>query len=64
MSGGWRRAPASGAARGYGPEHVAQRAQLAPLVAAGKAMCAELVCLMPSRRIEPDAPWDLGSYPG
>ena len=59
MSGGWPRPPASASARGYGQSHVAQRAQLAPIVAAGKAMCAELVCLMPSRRIDPDAPWDL-----
>lgn len=59
MSGGWRRAPASAAERGYGAPHQAQRAELAPIIASGRALCAEVVCLEPSRRIAPDAPWDL-----
>lgn len=63
MSGGWRRAPSSAADRGYGPEHTSQRAQLAPIVASGRAMCAEVICLMPSRRIDPGEPWALGHTP-
>lgn len=63
MSGGWKRSPASASARGYGPEHTRQRAQLAPIVAAGKAMCAEVICVEQSRRIAPDAPWDLAHTP-
>ena len=59
MSGGWARPSASASARGYGASHVSQRAQLAPIVAAGKALCAETVCLMPTRRIDPGEPWDL-----
>lgn len=59
MSGGWRREAASASERGYGASHVAQRAQLAPVVASGRAMCAEVICIMPSRQIVPDAPWDL-----
>ena len=63
MSGGWRRAPASAADRGYGPDHTAQRAAIAPLVASGRALCAEVICLEPSRRIDPGGPWALGHTP-
>ena len=59
MSGGWQRPVTSASDRGYGADHVRQRAQLAPIVATGKAMCAEVICLEQSRLIAPDAPWDL-----
>ena len=59
MSGGWKRPPASASSRGYGWSHQQQRAALVPLVASGRAMCAEVICLEPSRLIAPDAPWDL-----
>lgn len=36
-----------------------QRKQAAKLVAAGQAICAEAVCLKPTRWIEPGTPWDL-----
>jgi hypothetical protein len=59
MSGGWARPPASASERGYGPSHKRQRALLKPLVDSGRAMCAEVICLERSRRIEPGTPWDL-----
>jgi len=43
----------------YGPAHRAERARLAPSVEAGEAECAELVCVMPDRWIEPGEEWDL-----
>ncbi len=48
------------AARGYGHQHQQERQRWAPTVAAGKADCAELVCLNPAGRwIEPGQDWDL-----
>lgn len=41
--------------RGYGAEHRRLRDALAPVVAAGEAVCAR--CHL---RIAPGAPWDLG----
>ena len=43
----------------YGPEHRATRERLAPLVASGRARCAERVCWMPDRWIEPGSRWEL-----
>lgn len=43
----------------YGGEHQRLRDKLAPLVAQGLVDCCELICLMPTRRIEPDQAWDL-----
>lgn len=51
------RAPAS--ARGYGPEHQAERARWEPVIAAGNGRCAETVCLEDTRYIAPGTPWDL-----
>lgn len=45
--------------RGYGSEHQQTRARLRPTVDRGEAYCAEVICLMPSRWIEPGTPWDL-----
>jgi hypothetical protein len=45
----------STAMRGYGWQHQLRRLQLAPLVAAGLAICARC-----ARPIEPGTPWDLG----
>lgn len=59
MSGKWARPAATAAARGYGVTHQQQRALLKPLVDAGKAFCAEVICTERSRHIEPGAPWDL-----
>ena len=47
--------PGSTVARGYGYEHQQLRARLAPLVAAGEAVCVRC-----GRWIPPGAPWDLG----
>lgn len=49
--------PRSGStsARGYGTPHQAKRKQLAPIVAAGRAVCWR--CGFP---IHPNEPWDLG----
>ena len=47
--------PGKTAARGYGGRHQRLRAMVAPLVAAGKAICWRC-----GERIEPGAPWDLG----
>jgi hypothetical protein len=51
------RARGTRTARGYGPQHVALRAQWAPLVATGLVQCHRPGCpyLIPA-----DAPWDLG----
>ena len=40
--------------RGYGPDHRRLRQQLAPIVAAGQAICARC-----GKRIQPGQPWDL-----
>lgn len=40
-------------------EYRAAKEQLRPIVEAGLAYCAELVCVEPSRRIAPGAPWAL-----
>ena len=50
--------PRSTTARGYGTSHQAVRKQLAPMVAAGLAVCAR--CLRP---ITPGEPWDLDHRP-
>lgn len=49
----------STAARGYGYAHQRMRDSLAPIVASGRARCAEVVCLMPDRWIPPGSKWDL-----
>jgi len=49
----------SAAERGYDARHQAERERWRPVVDAGDAECAELVCLMPTRWIEPGTPWDL-----
>lgn len=43
----------------YRGQHLRIRATLAPAVEAGQAECAELICLMPTRAIQPGEPWDL-----
>jgi hypothetical protein len=40
-------------------QHPVVRAAWKPYVDAGETNCAELICLMPSRWIEPGTPWDL-----
>lgn len=47
------------AARGYGASHQAERERHRPDVDAGRAHCAEVICLMPTRWIQPGTPWDL-----
>jgi hypothetical protein len=46
--------------RGYGAEHQTLRDQWAPAVEAGEVLCHANICLMPTRLIRPDQPWDLG----
>jgi hypothetical protein len=55
--------PGGTTARGYGSEHQRARAQLAPVVAEGRAWCTEPVCLMRSRWIRPGSDWDLAHLP-
>ena len=43
----------------YGGLHKRERERWRPVVAAGAAYCAEPVCLMDTRWIQPDTPWDL-----
>jgi hypothetical protein len=50
---------ASTTARGYGNHHQQLKAKLQPTIDAGLAYCAEPICLMPDRWIEPGQPWDL-----
>lgn len=52
------------AARGYGPDHKAERARWKPIVDAGQAACMETICLQPDRWIAPGEPWDLAHGPG
>ena len=47
------------AAPAYGAEHQRERDLWRPTVDAGQAHCAEPICLMPDRWIEPGTPWDL-----
>lgn len=47
------------AERGYGSTHQAVRASWEPTVKAGRARCTETICLMRTRAIRPDEPWDL-----
>jgi hypothetical protein len=51
--------PASTKDRGYSGDHPKERARIKPIVDAGQAMCAEIICLMPNRWIQPGTPWDL-----
>lgn len=43
----------------YNYAHQQARLALTPTVNSGNAICAEVLCLMPSRRIIPGTPWDL-----
>lgn len=46
-------------ARGYGADHQRERERLRPSVEAGNAECAEVVCHMTSRSIDPTDEWEL-----
>lgn len=50
---------ASTTARGYGAAHQAERARWQPTIDRGEGRCAELICLMPTRVIQPGRRWDL-----
>ncbi len=43
----------------YGGPHQRTRAALTPTINAGDGYCTELICLMPTRWIQPGTPWDL-----
>jgi hypothetical protein len=45
--------------RGYGAAHQAEKARWQPTIDQGEARCAEPICLMPSRVIQPGPDWDL-----
>jgi hypothetical protein len=49
----------STAERGYTGEHVKLKERWRPVVEAGNADCAEIICLYRSRWIPPGAKWDL-----
>lgn len=55
--------PGSTTARGYGPEHQAERERWRPDVEAGRVSCHAATCLEPDRLIRPGRPWDLGHTP-
>jgi hypothetical protein len=46
-------------ARGYGLHHKRERERWRRFVDAGHATCAAVVCLEPTRHIQPGTPWDL-----
>lgn len=48
------------AARGYGGPHQKLRAKWQPIVDTGQAWCHAIICLKPSRWIQPGTPWHLG----
>ena len=53
--------------RGYGSAHQRERERWQPTIAAGAGWCTELVCLMPTRAIQPNESWDLAhdrTHPG
>lgn len=39
--------------------HKRERQRWAPVVASGNGWCAERICLMPTRWLDPGQPWDL-----
>lgn len=43
----------------YGRRHQIERQQWEPVVKRGDGWCAELICLMSSRYVDPDEPWHL-----
>ena len=45
--------------QGYGYTHQQERERWRPTVEAGRAICAEPICLHPTRTINPGTPWDL-----
>lgn len=47
----------------YGYDHQQERKRWAPRVARGECSCAEVVCLMESRTIDPRDPWHLAHDP-
>ncbi|MCU1418742.1 MAG: hypothetical protein JWP32_2916 [Schumannella sp.] len=46
--------------RGYGYAHQKERRRLTPTVNAGRAYCAQPVCIHADRWIRPGTPWALG----
>ena len=46
--------------RGYSGDHPALRRKWKPVVDAGHAYCHAIICLKPSRHIQPGEPWHLG----
>jgi len=50
----------STAARDYGRQHQLLRAGWTPQVESGLVDCHAIICLHPTRRIQPGALWDLG----
>ena len=50
----------SSTARGYGYQHQQLRAWWLPIVNAGGVLCHAKTCVMPTRELEPFAPFDLG----
>ena len=43
----------------YDHKHRTERDKWRPTVNTGQAHCQEIICLMPSRWIQPGTPWDL-----
>lgn len=57
------RRPGNTTTRGYGAQHRRERQRWEPIVEAGRAQCAESICLMPSRVIHPGDRWELAHTP-
>ena len=55
--------PGGTADRGYGKQHKAVREQWRPAVERGEVECHAIVCLEPSRWIQPGTTWHLGHTP-
>ena len=47
----------------YGSEHQRERKRWVSVVARGDQLCAEMVCLMDTRTIDPREPWHLAHDP-
>jgi hypothetical protein len=43
----------------YSSPHQRERATWEPVINAGQGICAQPVCIKPSRHIKPGTPWDL-----
>ena len=63
MAGAFRVSECDVAKDKYGSEHQRERKRWVSVVARGDQLCAEMVCLMDTRTIDPLDPWHLAHDP-